>query len=188
MRNHVGSPKDQVFIDLLDEHEDTGRFLVWGGFTATIDKLVEICHKYGWATLRVDGRGYVAQSPTGEMCNAKEFLSGMDRSHPDYNKLLDKYPRICFVGQPKSGGMALTLTASPTNLFYSNTFDGESRMQAIDRFHRLGMDTNRGATVIDLVHLKTDELVLWNLNNKVKLQSLSMGDIEKEITNESTSY
>jgi len=50
-------------------------------------------------------------------------------------------------------------------------------MQAEDRFHRAGMDTNRGATIIDLIHLSTDKLVLDNLKKKKKLQSLTMGDL-----------
>ena len=66
--------------------------------------------------------------------------------------------------------MALTLTASPTELFYSNDFNGEARFQAEDRFHRAGMDKNRGATIIDFVHLPSDQLVLDNLQKKKDLQ------------------
>ena len=90
----------------------------------------------------------------------------------------EKYPKIAFVGHPKAGGMALTLTASPTELFYSNSFDGEARMQAEDRFHRAGMDTNRGATIIDLILLPTDLLVLKNLQKKKRLQDVSMGELQ----------
>jgi hypothetical protein len=82
------------------------------------------------------------------------------------------------VGHPQAGGMALTLTSSPTELFYSNCFNGEARMQAEDRFHRMGMDTNRGATIKDLIHLPTDKLVLDNLKLKKKLQNISMGELE----------
>lgn len=182
---NVKCPKDSVFIDLLDEHEDTGRFIVWGGFTGTIDRLVNISHQQGWITLRVDGRGYYGESPTGEILDADELLIAMDASHPRKAELLDKYPRICFVGHPQAGGMALTLTASPTELFYSNSFSGEARMQAEDRFHRAGMDVNRGATIIDLIHLPTDKLVLKNLQKKKKLQSLSMGDIASSFREDS---
>jgi SNF2 family DNA or RNA helicase len=174
----VASPKDEVFIDLLDEHEDIGRFIVWGGFTGTIDRLLKICHKYGWATLRVDGRGYTGSSATGETIDSNELLDAMDYSNPRYKELLEKYPKLCFVGHPQAGGMALTLTASPTELFYSNCFNGEARMQAEDRFHRAGMDANRGATIIDLILLPTDRLVLDNLKKKKKLQSITMGELE----------
>jgi len=176
--SEVGSPKDEAFIDLLDEHEDVGRFIVWGGFRGTIDRLIAMAHKYGWATLRVDGRGYCGEGAKGEKLDADELLVAMDFSHPKYRALLEKHPRLCFVGHPQAGGMALTLTASPTELFYSNCFNGEARMQAEDRFHRAGMDTNRAARIIDLIHLPSDKLVLDNLLKKKKLQSLSMGDLQ----------
>lgn len=175
------SPKDEAFIDLLDEHEECGRFIVWGGFTGTIDKLVQICHKYGWDTLCVDGRGFIGKSAQGETLPSEELLDAMDLSNPKYTEYLEKYPKLCFVGHPQAGGMALTLTASPTELFYSNCFNGEARMQAEDRFHRAGMDKNRGATIIDLILLPTDRLVLDNLRKKKKLQSITMGEIEKAI-------
>jgi len=73
--------------------------------------------------------------------------------------------------------MGLTLTASPTEFFFSNDFSGEARIQAVARFHRTGADENRGCTVIDAVCLPTDLLVLDNLRRKKELQALSMGDI-----------
>ena len=77
--------------------------------------------------------------------------------------------------------MGLTLTASPTIVYYSNDFNAESRIQSEDRIHRMGMDVNRGATIIDIVHLSSDELVLNNLRNKRKLQSLTLGEMNVQL-------
>ena len=173
----VESPKDQVLIDELDMHEDIGRYIVWGGFTGTVDRLTDICHKYGWATLRVDGRGFVGMSATGESLDDNDLLIAMDRTHPRRQELLDTYSKLCFVGHPEAGGMGLNLTASPTELFFSNSFNGEARMQAEDRGHRMGMDENRGLTIKDIIHLPTDWLVLNNLKQKKRLQSISMGEL-----------
>ena len=74
--------------------------------------------------------------------------------------------------------MGLTFNISPVALYYSNDFDGEARMQSEDRIHRLGMDLNRAALIIDLIHLPTDTLVLNNLKKKKKLQSMTLGDID----------
>lgn len=178
----VGSPKDQVFIEELDTHEEIGRYIVWGGFTGTLDRLVGIAHQQGWATLRVDGKGYVGCSAIGVKLDDGELLDAMDRSHPRYKDLLEKYPKLCFVGHPQAGGMALTLTASPTELFYSNCYNGEARMQAEDRGHRIGMDTNRGLTIKDLIMLPTDRLVLDNLKQKKRLQNLTMGQLSDAFT------
>ena len=178
----IGSPKDEVFIEELDSHEDVGRYIVWGGFTGTLDRLVGIAHQQGWATLRVDGKGYVGTTATGEKLDDDELLDAMDRSDPRYKELLEKYPKLCFVGHPQAGGMGLTLTSSPTELFYSNCFNGEARMQAEDRGHRPGMDTNRGLTVKDIIMLGADMLVLNNLKQKKRLQNLTMGQLTDAFT------
>ena len=175
----VSSPKDDELIAQLDAHEDVGRLIVWGGFTGTIDRIVGICHRYGWAVLRVDGRGYEATDTNGCIVSADDFLIAMDSSHPRYKELLEQYPRIVFVGHPQAGGMALTLTASPTEIFYSNCFSGEARMQAEDRAHRLGMDANRGLTIIDLIMLPSDKLVLDNLKKKKRLQNMTLGELQE---------
>lgn len=173
----ITTPKDGVLEDLLDDHEEVGRLIVWAGFTGSIDRICDICHRKGWSTLRVDGRGYTSHDVLGHTIADGTYLDCMDASNPNRKQLLIDYPKVCFVGHPKAGGMALTLTASPTELYYSNSFDGEARMQSEDRFHRIGMDTNRGATIIDIIHLPTDKLILDNLLKKKRLQSLTMGQL-----------
>lgn len=178
----TGSVKDDVLIELLEEHEECGRFVIWGGFTATIDRAIQICHQQGWATLRIDKKGYIAESATGERLSSDDFLDAMDATNPRRNELMGTYPKIAVVGHPKAGGHALTFNISPTALFYSNVFDGEARMQAEDRIHRIGMDDNRGCTIIDLIHLPTDQLVLNNLQKKKDLQNLTLGEIDDSLS------
>jgi len=180
----VTSPKDDVLLEIMDDHSEVGRLIVWGGFTATIDRLVDIATKHGWSVLRIDGRGYYGVDADGHTLDANELLIAMDASHPRRKELEETYPKLCVVGNAKAGGYALTLTASPTEVFYSNSFDGEARMQAEDRFHRAGMDTNRGATIIDLILLPTDQLVLDNLKKKKRLQDLSMGELNAALSDD----
>jgi hypothetical protein len=40
------------------------------------------------------------------------------------------------------------------------------------------MSINRGALIIDLIHLPTDQIVIDNLKKKKKLQYLTMGEVE----------
>jgi hypothetical protein len=178
----IGTLKDEVFIEELDAASDIGRYIVWGGFTGTIDRLVRIAHQQGWATLRVDGRGYFAQEVTGEAIDPDIFLNAMDRSYKDFENLREKYPRICFVGHPEAGGMALTLTAASVELFFSNSFKGEARIQSEDRPHRPGMDENRGLLIKDLFLLPADEYVYNNLKKKRELQSISLGEFHSDLT------
>jgi SNF2 family DNA or RNA helicase len=176
--HEIATPKDEAFIELLEDHEDVGRFVAWGGFTATLDRIIRIAHQYGWATLRIDKLGYNAMTPTGEVVDSKDFLDAMDATNPRRQELLETYPKVLVVGHPKAGGMGLTFNMSPGAVFYSNSFSGEDRMQAEDRIHRIGMDENRGATIFDLIHLGTDDLVLQNLMKKKRLQDLTLGELD----------
>jgi hypothetical protein len=177
----VSCPKDDIFIEQLDEHEDIGRFIVWGGFQATIDRLVTIAQKQGWSVLRIDGRGDFAFDAYGSDCPVEEFFDAMDYTHNNYQLLRERYDKICVIGQPGAGGVAHTFTASPSMLYYSNTFNGEDRMQSEDRNHRPGC---RGAKIIDLVHLPSDLLLLRNLKDKKRLQNLTMGNLEEVFKND----
>jgi len=63
-------------------------------------------------------------------------------------------------------------------VFWSNDFNPESRSQAEDRIHRIGMDENKGATIVDLIHLPTDMNIREVLRDNRRLELLSMGEIQ----------
>lgn len=166
----VKSPKEDTLKDLVDLHEDVGRLVVYGGFTGSIDKIVSVIKRMGWETIRVDGRGWQSSLPL------KDPVRMLDAFQNDKS-----IERCVFVGQPGAAGMGLTLTASPSIVYYSNDFNAESRIQSEDRIHRPGMDMNRGATIYDILLLPSDALVLNNLQRKRRLQDLSMGQMRDEI-------
>ena len=162
----VPSPKEDALKEILDEHDEVGRLVVYGGFTGTVDRICSVAQKAKWNFIRVDGRGWFS-----------DLKGNPSRLLDIFQDEKNQYERVCFVGQPSSAGFGLTLTASPTILYYSNDFNFESRQQSEDRIHRLGMDVNRGATIIDLFHLPSDELILNNLQKKRKLQDLTLGEM-----------
>jgi hypothetical protein len=168
------TPKEDALADLLDEHEEVGRLVIYAAFTASIDRVVEICKKYQWDVIRVDGRGWnwSGLEPKTDV----EMLKIFQRQTEHAN-------RVVFVGHPGSAGMGLTLTASPTIVYWSNDFNAESRIQSEDRIHRPGMDVNRGATIVDLIHLPTDKLVLENLKKKRELQNITLGELQECLNN-----
>ena len=161
----IDCPKEQVVIDLLDEYFDIGRVVFYAGFTGSITRVVDICKKCGWDTLKADGHGWKA-SFDGDMLDV--FQNGQNEQ-----------PRIAFIGQPGAAGTGLTLTASPVIIYYSNDFDADHRIQSEDRCHRMGMDENRGCTIIDIFHLPTDELVYNNLKLKRAMQSLTLNELNE---------
>ncbi len=157
--------KDTALIDVLEEHDEVGRLVVYAGFTASINRIAGIVAQQGWQIIRLDSGKWWSTLPG----NGEQLVSQFqDKSFGD---------RVCFLANPGSGSVGLTLHASPSILYYSNTFSGEDRMQSKARIHRLGMDINRGATIIDLLHLPTDLYVLENLERKEDLQAMSMGQL-----------
>jgi hypothetical protein len=171
----VACAKDEALVDLLDEYSDVGRLVIYAGFTGSIDKICKLCQDQGWAVIRIDGRGWSVTDSEGIKHDClNEALKGMDYSSKD-NCRFDK---LVVVGHPASGSEGLTFTASPAIVYYSNDFNGMYRMQSEDRIHRMGMDTNRGATIIDLFHLPTDKYVFDNLKLKKDLQSISLGKVQ----------
>src|SRR5581483_9892769 len=176
----VAFPKEQVLRDILDEHDDVGRLVIYAGFTGSVDRCADICKKEGWNIIRVDGRGWYSDMARGgkpilEPTELLETFQSQDR------EVREDFPRIAFVGQPGAAGMGLTLTASPTIFYWSNDFNAESRIQSEDRIHRPGMDVNRGATIVDCIHLPSDKMVLDNLRVKRDLQNMTLGEMQRAL-------
>lgn len=169
----VPCPKEDAVKDLLDEYEDVGRTVFFAGFAGSIDRLVTIGQKEKWNIIRVDGRGWWTDLPG--IINPLDMLK-------IFQAPSEKHPRVMFIGQAGAAGMGLTLTASPVIVYYSNDFNGESRTQSEDRIHRMGMDVNRGARIIDLIHLPTDEIALNNLKKKRKLELMTMGELREAMS------
>jgi SNF2 family DNA or RNA helicase len=84
-----------------------------------------------------------------------------------------------FVGNPRVGGMGLTLTEAKTVIYYSNVYDLEVRLQSEDRAHRIGQKNN--VTYIDLVCENTvEEKILQALRDKIDVATLIMKDGYKD--------
>ena len=79
------------------------------------------------------------------------------------------------MGQPRTGGYGITLTAASTVVYYSNSYDLEIRLQSEDRAHRIGQ-TNK-VTYVDLVAPETiDEKILQALREKINLAQQVLGE------------
>ena len=80
-----------------------------------------------------------------------------------------------FVGQPRTGGYGITLTAADTMVYYSNSYDLEIRLQSEDRAHRIGQ--TKSVTYIDLVTPDTtDEMILDALRRKINIASTVLNE------------
>ncbi len=170
----VPCPKEPALINLLDENEEQGRLVIFAGFTGSVDRVVKICQKQGWDVVRMD------QGNADVFNNKGERVTGV--APLDYWADLEKNVRVAFVAHPKSGGMALTLVESRMAVYWSNSYEAETRTQSEDRIHRIGTDMNLGATIVDLIHLPTDEKVLEILKQNRDLEKMTLGEISAGIT------
>jgi len=166
----VPTPKTDALIDLLDENEEQGRIVIFAGFTGSLDHIIDVCHKSGWDTVRCDGSGWRVEDKESKRIGGVEPL--------DYWEDTENKERVAFVAHPQSGGLSMTLTQARMSVFWSNDFNPESRSQAEDRIHRIGMDENKGATIVDLIHLPTDFSIREVLKDNRRLELLTMGAVQ----------
>lgn len=171
----VPCPKDKALRADLEKCEESGRIVVFAGFTGSIDRIVSLCLKEGWAVVRLDGRGY--ETTTLVNNKVQVVCSGGDESLAYWSDL-EANPRVAFVAHPESGGMSLTLTEARMTVFWSNSFKSEYRPQAEDRTHRKGMDENLGCEIVDYVHLASDARVLAVLGDNRRLELMTMGEFK----------
>ena len=165
----VPCPKEKALKMLLDECEENGRIVVFAGFTGSVDRVTNICHKEGWSVFRCDGRGFEITDREGNVITqdgeeALEFWADRDNQ------------RVAFSSHPESGGMSLTLVESRMAVYWSNSFKPEYRAQSEDRIHRKGMDENLGCDIVDLIHLPTDQRVLDVIRQNRALELMTLGE------------
>ena len=169
----VACPKDAALLSLLDECEETGRIVVFAGFTGSVDRIVRLCLGEKWAVVRCDGGQFGVYEPLSDGSGGQKL--DVDRPLDYWSDMRNE--KVAFVANPESGGMSLTLVESRMAVFWSNSFKPEYRSQAEDRVHRLGMDVNKGAVVVDLLHLPTDQRVLDVIRENRRLELMTLGEI-----------
>ena len=126
-----------ALLDLLPDIEC--KVIIWARFKRDI-KAIE------------DALGSKAVSYHGDVSNDDRVIA-VERFQED--------PSVrYFIGQPQSGGIGLTLTAAECTIYYSNSFDLETRMQSEDRCHRIG--TKNNVTYIDFESPKTIDTKIIN--------------------------
>lgn len=136
---------------LLEVDEDmTQPYIVWCHFREEIKQVTK--------ALRERGR------------NVVEYHGGVKTAEREAAvDLFQNGGADVFVGQPRSGGIGLTLTAAKTVIYYSNSYDLEERKQSEDRAHRAGT-TGTHVLYIDLVAQNSiDEVVAKSLQAKLEL-------------------
>jgi len=145
-------------LDITDELQ--GKAIIWASFTHDIQQIARsLRDRFGPDSVAL----YYGNTP-----------------QEDRQKIVHKFQDTTselrfFVGQPKTGGYGITLSAATTVIYYSNSYDLENRLQSEDRAHRIGQKKN--VTYIDLVCPNTiDEKILEALKSKINLSQKVFGE------------
>lgn len=154
--------KMNELLDVLEEVD--GKVIIWATFTNDILAIEKELKKvYGEQSVRT----YYGETDV-------EQRQQTVRDFQDVNG-----PVRFFVGQPRTGGYGLTLTAAKTVIYYSNNYDLEIRLQSEDRAHRIGQKNK--VTYVDIVTENTvDEKILKALRNKINIATQVLAEGYKE--------
>jgi len=158
----VESNRLKELLEITDELQ--GKAIIWASYTYDIQQIASaLRHRFGPEAVAT----YYGETP-------------QDERQETVNRFQDKdNPLRFFVGQPRTGGYGITLTAANTMIYYSNSYDLEIRLQSEDRAHRIGQSNK--VTYIDLVSPRTiDEKILKTLRNKINLAGQVLGEQARE--------
>ena len=157
-------PNNRLSELLSVVEESSGKIIIWATWTHDILKIEsELTKLYGEDSV-ASYYGETLQDDRQAIVNRFQ--------DPDS-------PLRFFVGQPRTGGYGITLTAAHTMIYYSNSYDLEIRLQSEDRAHRIGQ--TKSVTYVDLVSPGTvDEVVLGALRNKINIASTVLGEDVRE--------
>jgi SNF2 family DNA or RNA helicase len=151
------NPRFNELIQILGETQ--GKVIIWCSFVATIKTLVALINPiFGLSAAAFYGNVPAAQ---------RQDIVDRFQDPAD--------PLRFFVGQVRTGGLGLTLTAANLVIYHDHDWSLEARAQSEDRAHRIGQE--RSVTYVDLVAPGTvDEAILGALREKKDLADLVTGD------------
>jgi len=157
-------PSNRVKELLSTIEECTGKVIIWANYRRDIENIKKaLAEAHGMTTVAT----YYGDTEAEER---QEIVNRFQDPDSDLR---------FFVGNPRTGGYGLTLTAAHTVIYYSNNFDLEVRLQSEDRAHRIGQ-TNK-VTYIDFISPGTvDEHIVKALRNKINIASQVLGEDLKD--------
>ena len=164
------NPKIEELKAILDEFPADAKFVIWSRYRAEIEAIANALEPYG---------------------KAVQFHGGVAREDRDFaRRSFQEDPEVrFFVGQIQTGGIGITLTAASVEVFFSNDWSAENRIQAEDRIHRIGQE-GESCLYIDLLlrgpymDRRVINAVQAGMDYHVALQAELAGRIEKNYLTE----
>jgi SNF2 family DNA or RNA helicase len=151
------NPKMDAVFELLEDFN--GKCIIWARFKPEIKYIVKELQ-------RVYGRESVVDYYGDTTSDKRE--EAVDRFQNDEKARF-------FVGNAKTGGIGLTLTAAEMMIYFSNDFSLETRLQSEDRAHRIGQKKN--VVYVDIEATGTiDTKIINTLKSKKDVADFITGD------------
>ena len=148
------NPKMKVLEEIIEDIIKKKKVVIWSRFRYNIEAMANRFKEYNPAILYGD-----TSSDSGNI--VKKFQE-------------DDNCRM-FIGNPQSGGLGITLTATDTIIYFNNSFSLEHRMQSEDRSHRIGSEKYQKCLYIDLIAKDTiDEDIIKALKKKKQIADYVM--------------
>jgi SNF2 family DNA or RNA helicase len=159
----INIPTNRVAEMMSVIEETSGKVIIWAGYRHDIESIkLALQKEYGMAAV---GTYYGDTDDEERRRVVREFQD------------IDSELRF-FVGNPRTGGYGLTLTAASTVVYFSNSFDLEVRLQSEDRAHRIGQ--TKSVTYVDLFVPGTiDEKIVKALRAKINIANEVLGEEAK---------
>ena len=152
---------DELFNTI---EEMSGKVIIWASWVYDIERIVRLLRKKFGAQTTEAFYGATPQDKRQEIV----------RNFQDKDSELR-----FFVGNPKTGGYGLTLTAATNVIYWNNSYDLEIRIQSEDRAHRIGQEHH--VLYVDLVSPDTvDEKILTALKNKINIAQEVLGEQSRD--------
>ena len=152
-------PNNRIKATLECTEEMSGKGLIWSNFIPMIEDLIEaFVERYGPQAVV---SYYGATSMKARQLAVQRFQED---------------PKCrWFIGNPATGGMGITLTAASNEIYASNSFNLEHRIQSEDRAHRIGQ--NNPVNIIDISCPGTvDERIITALVSKKMTATEALGE------------
>jgi SNF2 family DNA or RNA helicase len=155
----VEIPNNRIDEMLSVVEEASGKIIIWANYRHDIEAIkLALQKEYGMNSVAT----YYGDTEAGDR---QQIVTSFQDPEHDLR---------FFVGNPRTGGYGLTLTAANVVIYYSNSFDLEVRLQSEDRAHRIGQ--TKSVTYVDLMSPKTvDEKIVKALRDKINIADQVMG-------------
>lgn len=143
------NPRIDALGDLLEDLAPASKIIVWCNFKRNYADISALCARLGLDHV---------------------FLTG-EQSTKEKEEAVERFRRdpLCrvVIGNPKAGGVGITLVESDVSIYYTRSYSLEDDIQSEARNYRGGSEQHKKVTRIDIVAPGTlDELVLQALENK----------------------